>query len=428
MKRKICHAIALLLAITASSCLFSQSRNGKPARFVASKPAAQAGGRLTQGDYAAEARFAWSLFAQAMRPVNGSLAFESWTEQTCFLQPGSCPNGPAAQGTRAGKLHRLHKSPLRRKNIGAQAATSLSQANCGVGEPMNAPPSPQTQSIFNGFFPANLSSNPCFYEEVFVNPPESAFLTANGLTTLTGQQAHGNITFPFDAVEIKVDWVPTSSFSNPTFDCPDPTHQLYTESIDGTCYALVGIHISSKVLKDWLWATFEPNSTITNPNRCNPALYVACRDPWGTTWRRAYGPGQPVSQSPQLQQLMSSEHLDPAFNNYFLTGVQTQFVDHLGTPLPLGNSFVEFNAQVPPGQASCITCHKYAYFNGQAVPSRQPEQNFGGPLGPPNFPTNWPAIGFACYSNADGNCLPPAGTSGWTAQDFSWLLGLMPYK
>ena len=252
---------------------------------------------------------------------------------------------------------------------------------------------------------------------------------------MSGQQAYGNqhsnaITFPKNAVEIKVDWVPVSSFSNPTFACPDPTHQLDTENIDGTCYALVGIHIISKVLPDWLWATFEPNSQITNPNRCDPALYVDCYDPWGTTSSQPYGPGQfeSVKQSRQLQERMKSAQLDPAFNNYFLTRVQTQFVDGHGTALPLGNSFVEFNAQVLPGQASCITCHKYAYFNGQPVQNGQPEQNFGGPLGPPNFPTNWPAIGFACYSNPNGNCLPPAGTSGWTSQDFSWMLGLLPYK
>ncbi|MBO1764845.1 hypothetical protein JQN64_27085, partial [Escherichia coli] len=147
-----------------------------------------------------------------------------------------------------------------------------------------------------------------------MNPPEANFVKTNGLITLTGQQAYakgqgGAITFPWDAIEVKADWVPTSSF-NPSFQCPDPTHSLYTETINGTCYALVGLHISSKVLPDWLWATFEPASTITNPNRCDANLYDTCFDPWGTTSKTPYGKGTTVPQSPQLKQLMASAGLD----------------------------------------------------------------------------------------------------------------------
>ena len=121
-----------------------------------------------------------------------------------------------------------------------------------------------------------------------------------------------------------------------------------------------------------------------------------------------------MPQSPQLKQLMASANLAPAFNNYFLTGVQTQFVSN-GKAVPLGNSFTEFNAEVPPGQASCITCHKYAYFDGTQV---SPENNFGGP------PNGWPPVGYACNTNQKGNCTPVTPNS--TSQDFSWMLGLMP--
>lgn len=270
--------------------------------------------------------------------------------------------------------------------------------------------------------PKNVTKSAQFCEEVFVNADEAAFVRQNGLVTLTGQQtygkAHGNaITFPWTAIEIKADWVPTTSFANPTFQCPDPTNKLYTETINGTCYALVGLHISSKVLPDWLWATFEPASSITNPNRCDPKLYSACFDPWGTTSKVPYVKGTTVPQSPQLQQLMASANLNKAFNNYYLTGVQTQFVDGKGAAIPLGSSFVEFNAGVNPGQASCITCHRYAYFDGT---QKSPENNFGGP------PNGWPAVGYACNKNQNGNCTPVTPNS--TNQDFSWMLGLMPVK
>jgi hypothetical protein len=93
---------------------------------------------------------------------------------------------------------------------------------------------------------------------------------------------------------VKVDWVPVTSYNNPTFACPDPTNSLYTETINGRCYALAAIHLASKVMPNWLWATFEPNSNVTNPNRCDPKLHNACFDPWGnhlepTLWKGTAG-------------------------------------------------------------------------------------------------------------------------------------------
>ena len=99
--------------------------------------------------------------------------------------------------------------------------------------------------------------------------------------------------------------MPATSYSNPTFACPDPTNSLYTETINGTCYALAAIHITSKVMPNWLWATFEPNNNITNPNRCDPKLYGTCFDPWGTTSSQPYGKGQTAQQSPELRQAMA---------------------------------------------------------------------------------------------------------------------------
>jgi hypothetical protein len=410
----------LLLVLAAAAritLLYSESRPEAGA-------APQAVKKPTVGNPASEAEFAWSLFIEAMKPAGSTaLTFETWTEQ-CELNPkmAGCPAPPPPAAAGA-KVRRLHSSALARKLVGAKATVVIQGAECS---PMN------TQGFSNPNYPApaNVLASATFCEEVYVNPAEANFVRANKLTTLSGQQAYGNahagaITFPWEAVELKVDWVPTSSFS-PTFECPDPTNKLYTENINGTCYAMVGVHIISKVLPNWVWATFEPASSITNPNRCDPALYNACYDPWGTTSQKPYGRGQTVSQSPALANAMASANLNKAFNNYFLTKVQTRFSDNLGNPTQLGNSFVEFNASVAPGQASCITCHKYAYFNGVLTgPGIPPEQNFGGPLGPTSFPA-WPSVGNACSANPNANCLPPSGTSGWIAQDFSWMMGLFP--
>ena len=97
----------------------------------------------------------------------------------------------------------------------------------------------------------------------------------------------------------------------------------YTQMYNGVCYALVGLHISSKVLPDWVWATFEPASAITNPNRCDPNLYSTCFDPWGTTSSTPYGKGQTVPQKPAIATVDGGfPGVNPVFKNYYLTGVQ----------------------------------------------------------------------------------------------------------
>ena len=365
---------------------------------------------------------AWGLFLEVMAPAtNGSLTVETWTEQ-CELNPNAigCPSAAslanAAKAGDHGKVRLLHGSPAAGKMAGSDCSPMRTTPVAGY------PP------------PSNLARNAVFCEEVQVSPPEAAFLKRSGLTTLIGQQTYGNtsgmaINFPgtgmneirrdLDSVEVKLDWAPAASFSNPTFACPDPTNHLYTETIDGTCYALVGIHITSKSMIRWFWATFEPNSNVTNPNRCDPRLYGACLDTWGTTSSRPYGKGQTAQQSPVLHQAMAAAQLDPAFNNYFLTGVQTEFVSER-KPTLLGNSFVEFNQGVPPGESSCITCHQYAAFDGKRPAPGAPEDNFGMP------PRGWPYIGYACNQNQNGNCTPVVPNS--TTQDFSWILGLMPYS
>jgi len=375
---------------------------------------------VTIGDPVSEVQFAWLLFVYAAQPANGSLMFETWTEQ-CQLNPAmlGCPP-PGAAAAVAGKAHNFHGSALLqalRKKRGIRAAAP---AAVQPGIECN---SMQTTKL-NGYPPpSNLSSSAQFCEEVFVNSAERDFVGQNVLKTLTGQQtygaAHGTaVTFPWDAIEVKADWVPTTSYVSPSFSCPDKT--LYTETINGTCYALVGLHISSKAKPDWVWATFEPASSITNPNRCDPKLYSSCFDPWGTTSKVPYGKGKTVPQSQSLQKLMADFKLNSTFSNYYLTGVQTQFVDAKHKPIPLGNSFVEFNAGVSPGQASCITCHKYAYFDGKKPAPGNPEDNFGG------APDGWANIGYACNAkNPKGNCTPVVPKS--TSQDFSWMLGLMPF-
>ncbi|MFZ6747896.1 hypothetical protein [Undibacterium sp. Ren11W] len=372
------------------------------------------------GDSKSDAEYSWRLFVQAVSPSGNPqrpLAFETWQEQ-CDLQPALC--GLPANSDSASVLTTSGASPAEtsktRPRRGHGSALARSRINAGHND-VNVSCSAMNTTGFPPIaFATNVTPKAVFCEEIFVNQTEAGFILANRLTTISGQQAYGNITFPTKSIEIKVDWVPQSSFTTP-FSCDDPSLYIETIAFEGQpkqCYAMVGMHISSKVLPNWLWATFEPNNLLTNPNRCNPMLYGECEDTWGTTSAKPYGPGATPAQSPELAKVMRDFKLPAAFNNYFLTGVQTEFVKQ-GKATQLGNSFVEFNAGVSPQQASCITCHAYAYAGIE-------KQFIGGPL------PGWPNIGYACkQAGATKNCLPTKSASGkLSSEDFSWMLGIMP--
>jgi hypothetical protein len=352
---------------------------------------------------------AWQLFVAASCPSSspaGPLTWESWTEQTCWLQP-STPGCTASLGAAAKRF--LHDSQLRMRKAGLKKATGavINPLTGACGAMFTKTGS----SPLNPFVPANLAANPTFCEEVFVNPSEAAFVTAPApgfkLTTLTGQVAYGAkhnpITFPTPAVEVKADWLPAASI-NPSFNCTtNPPPGVYTETINGACYALAGVHISSKLAPNWLWATFEPQSKVTNPNRCNPNLYSPCIDPWGSNPATSTGPA--TAPTPALVSLMTAAGLSKVFQNYRLVGTETTFVTSGNKPIPLGNSFTEFNAQVLPHQASCITCHSYA--GVVTSPS----------LGP---------VSCCTFSVMVGT--PPATPANTLKDDFSWILPFMPAK
>lgn len=348
---------------------------------------------------------AWRLFVAATCPTSGvhPLTFETWTEQSCLQDPASCTG-------EAGTIRHLHASHLA---LGLAATAGLPASECSsMTSSANAPPS------LVPFVPQNLAADPKFCEEVFASAAEVAYIeepaAGHSLLTLTQQAAYvaavQKIDFPTEAVEIKADWLPANALSSPAFDCGNPTPDLYTEVIDGNCYALVGMHISSKLYPNWLWATFEPQFTATNPNRCKPDLYSSCSDSWGSS--PPTSTGEPTQLTPALAALMGEANLAAAFRNYRLVGVQTNFVDTNTTPL--GNSFVEFNAQVPAQQASCITCHSYAQFDSSQTPPVE-NPNFGAFLGTP-------AVGDPV------NTQPPVPPGSWQSQDFSWLLGIMPQE
>ena len=213
-------------------------------------------------------------------------------------------------------------------------------------------------------------------------------MTTNGLSTLTGQQTYGNahggaITFPWDAVEIKVDWVPTSSF-NLSFQCPDrPEHSTRRRS-------------TARVTRWW---------DCTSPRRCCPTgcgrrssrtaasepqplrpqslrhvlrsvgnhvEHALCEGPAGAAAKRAVAAGRDRGGAEQgVQQLLPHGRAERIRQQRPARAAEASSVVRSS-----------FNAGVAPGQASCITTAPVrSHFDGSKAPNPPgtPEDNFGGP-------------------------------------------------
>ncbi len=262
--------------------------------------------------------------------------------------------------------------------------------------------------------PSNVVAGATVCEEVHINPAAQAYIVsgANPAYQYRPGQAFAatnkaNIQFPWDAVEVKVDWIPASDFTQP-FSCSAPPPGIHVETIDGTCYAMAGMHIESKLLPNWLWATFEPQSMLTNPLRC--ITFGPCNDPWGSNPAISNGansanggPGNGFTQqTAQLAELTTAAGLAPEFANYRMDGAQVNFTDSSGNPTYLGNSIIEGeNVGLTANQPSCITCHSVSSIKTDGTD------------------------GF-CYFTHQSYYVGKQFTiqPNWIARDFVWSLGL----
>ncbi|WP_267687909.1 hypothetical protein [Nannocystis sp. SCPEA4] len=346
----------------------------------------------------------WRIFvaanckAQAPNNQYGSLVWENWPEQDCLVgdQSGKCTQQAAI--AKAALADPAAPKPRRVLHHGAAA-----KAVAGG----------------NAFGQDCIGHDYC--EEVVVSPAELEYLQANKLLGMKGQLEYAKkstttppISMPPGSVEIKVGWAKMGAGAC----APSTTLHVETFADDKgvqTCYALVGMHVSSKLLPNWIWSTFEPQDTKTNPQRCLPpgakpppgsdpsfGQYGPCNDAWGSDPPRSDNPN-PTSATPALRALFASagDSLPAAFHNYRLDGVQTEFMNG-DAPTLLGNSRIEADARVPSGKASCITCH-----------SNPMVFDKGGTA------TEVPFTGAMLSGVGPAAPVPP----GYYQLDFSWMLG-----
>jgi hypothetical protein len=203
-------------------------------------------------------------------------------------------------------------------------------------------------------------------EEVRRNQSAFDFLISNSLWYVEGQacafkkgvdqNGYPNgvkIDFKSDAVEVKAVWKSITE--------ADKAQYHWNYDAQGNLFGLTGLHIISKTLPNWSWATFE---WVGNPGRCD---WMGCNDSFGVIPARVpptvptgkqYPPG---TLTPDLLKMFQQAGYNgewlAEWENYRLKGSQIDFTDTTGKPTLLGNSIIEDGfAQT----SSCISCHANA--------------------------------------------------------------------
>ena len=147
---------------------------------------------------------------------------------------------------------------------------------------------------------------------------------------------------PTEAKEVKAVWDTISKKDIGKF------HYAIQETTEGKIYwGLVALHIISKEIPQWTWATFEHTD--------NPRLKEAENDPILKSIDK-FGRKNGVI-SDELEKLFMENNMSQKWRNYILRGTQTNFVDFKGNPTILANTFTENRFLYT---SSCITCHSMA--------------------------------------------------------------------
>lgn len=219
--------------------------------------------------------------------------------------------------------------------------------------------------------PQALILNNGAVEETRRNKQTFDFIVQNKLYYRQGLaaafQSGKTLQFPRSSIEVKAHWKLIAEAEKPRY------HWNYDAS--GKLYGMVALHIITKTIPNWTWATFEH---VDNPQRCD---VLGCFDAFGFT-PAVIQPGGPYPEgqiTPALNTLFQQAGLAPEFKNYRLRGTQNDFTDSTGRPTKLGNSKIEGSFI---NQSSCITCHASASFDAQGNPGQMRVE-----VGPPN--PNW---------------------------------------
>jgi hypothetical protein len=181
--------------------------------------------------------------------------------------------------------------------------------------------------------------------EIRLNRAAYEYIRASELYNVEGQlkllAEHRAPHFPADSTEVKARWRPIRPEEQSRY------HTLRLPMTDGSTrlYGLTALHIVTKDLPTWFWATFEH---VDNPS-------LPASDGWQLPSRDRYACGAGRADCNRAPAGIGLE--GTVWQFYRLRGTLTRFVDADGAALRLANSELEAGMQQT---ASCITCHARA--------------------------------------------------------------------
>ena len=305
-------------------------------------------------------QYAWQLFVEVNKPakvetikVNGKTLtlndayWETWVDDVENFPKHPNPAKPPQWPTKADG-HKLlnasfsaHQMPLADSASGTKlAANAMGEASCVLDDTHTCEVVYRNKTTFE-----YIITNKLWYQEGIAE-----FFAS-------GKQ----VVFPIDSIEVKANWKAIAEKDKGQY------HWNYTEQ--GQLIGLVAMHISSKVIPNWLWATFEH---VGNPGRCD---LLGCYDCYGTTETAipasttAFG-GQYAAGN--LTTALLKNYKDAgykgawleAWQNYRLKGSMVNFTDSYGNPNLLGNSVTESGFVAT---SSCMGCHSRAAVTAQGA-------------------------------------------------------------
>lgn len=206
--------------------------------------------------------------------------------------------------------------------------------------------------------------------ETRMNKATFDFIRDNGLYSVEGQEefmqamlaAAQKMSFPLESVEVKASWRKFAVAE----EKPEISGRYYTHRDEnGVLWGLAALHILTKEVPNWFWTSFRqvdgPTPAFPQPD---PVGRPAALN--GTVWQ-----------------------------NYELSGVESDFVDSMGRPNILSDPIIEGGFE----HSSCISCHAHAAIRTKVDDVRDEMPFFFGvdgagqgltPIGPPGHDTSLP--------------------------------------
>lgn len=367
--RAIVSIVGVFLFLSFASHLFSQDSIGGTAK--------DAGLAISNPD-----EYAWRLFAELSKPhlgkdgkPDGTVKWENWAlARVIYGDPDSKPTWENSIKPVKERAKRFDSLPIQQRILREALEEAIGKKLSRRKQMRHSNPAAFDSNL------AGIGDAEPENDEVRMN--QSAFETviAHELWNIDGQEKAFErgipVAFEADAKEIKAEWRNITNL-HPDEDRNKKMQNAYhtaTFEKDGKTevWGLVALHITTKDLPNWFWATWEHESTsqresvVRSEDRWGAKLKVGdsefdvidLLDGIGKEKGDPYPNGKWVGPSSQLTKLLNNSGLtEEKWKHYVLRGTQVDFTDKFGRPTILANSVIEEGFQ---STSSCITCHAKA--------------------------------------------------------------------